>query len=509
MSQVILRVIARQLQQAEFFTIMTDECVDGANKEQLVICFRYVDENLDVHEEFIGLYECPNILANTIVARLQDVMLRLNLQLSRCRGQCYDGGSNMAGCKSGAKAQILKQEPRALFTHCYGHSLSLSVADTIRTVKYLGSIMDTVYELSKLLQYSPKRLALFKDFKAKISPDCVGFRVLCPTRWTVRNETFQSILDNYSALLELWETILNDKPDSETRARVNGIDSQMKTFDFYFGVSLLHNVLSHTDNLSKTLQHTRLNAAEGQHLVRMTTTTLKSIRTEEMYKLFWQKIITQANELDIAEPTLPRKRKAPRRYEVGVGTGVTPSSPEDHFKAIYYEALDTVIGCIGDRFKQEGYQMYSKLEQLLIMEKQNKEDTDEVLEFYGSDFEKDELITQLRLFHANYPPEKRTCIHDAVSVVKGMSIGEKQLLSQVVKLVKLLLVMPATNAISERSFSAMRRIKTYLRSTMVQERLNSVMVLHIHKELTDGLDLNNICKEFTSKSDYRKTKFSF
>ena len=267
----------------------------------------------------------------------------------------------MAGSKSGAKAQILKQEPRALFTHCYGHSLSLSVADTIRTVKYLGSIMDTVYELSKLLQYSPKRLALFKDIKAKISPDCVGFRVLCPTRWTVRNETFQSILDNYSALLELWETILNDKPDSETRARVNGIDSQMKTFDFYFGASLLHNVLSHTDNLSKTLQHTRLNAAEGQHLVRMTTTTLKSIRTEEMYKLFWQKIITQANELDIAEPTLPRKRKAPRRYEVGVGTGVTPSSPEDHFKAIYYEALDTVIGCIGDRFKQEGYQMYSKL----------------------------------------------------------------------------------------------------------------------------------------------------
>ena len=104
MSQAILRVIARQLQQAEFFTIMTDECVDGANKKQLVICFRYVDENVDVHEEFIGLYECPNILANTIVARLQDVMLRLNLQLSRCRGQCYDGGSNMADCKSRVKA---------------------------------------------------------------------------------------------------------------------------------------------------------------------------------------------------------------------------------------------------------------------------------------------------------------------------------------------------------------------------------------------------------------------
>ena len=174
----------------------------------------------------------------------------------------------MAGCKSGAKAQILKQEPRALFTHCYGHSLSLSIADTIRTVKYLGSIMNTVYELSKLLQYSPKHLALFKDIKAKISPDCTGFCVLCPTWQTVCNETFQSILDNYSALLELREIILNDKSDSETRAWVNGIDSQMKTFDFYFVASLLHNVLGHSDNLSKTLQYTKLNAAEGQHLVR-------------------------------------------------------------------------------------------------------------------------------------------------------------------------------------------------------------------------------------------------
>jgi len=71
--------------------------------------------------------------------------------------------------------------------------------------------------------------------------------------------------------MELWEAILNDKPDSETRARVNGIDSQMKKFNFYF-------ILSHADNLSKTLQHTTFSAAEGQHAVRLTTTTLQSIK---------------------------------------------------------------------------------------------------------------------------------------------------------------------------------------------------------------------------------------
>ena len=39
-------------------------------------------------------------------------------------------------------------------------------------------------------------------------------------------------------------------------------------------------------------------------------------------------------------------------------------------------------------------------------------------------------------------------------------------------LVKLILVMPATNALSERSYSALRRIKNYLRSTMTQEWMN-------------------------------------
>ena len=86
-----------------------------------------------------------------------------------------------------------------------------------------------------------------------------------------------------------------------------------------------------------------------------------------------------------------------------------------------------------------------------------------------------------------------------------MSSGEKALLSQVIKPVRLLLVMPASTATSERSFSAMRRVKTYLRSTLSQKRLKSTLILHIQK---DSLDLNAASKEFISKSDYRKSKFS-
>jgi len=61
--------------------------------------------------------------------------------------------------------------------------------------------------------------------------------------------------------------------------------------------------------------------------------------------------------------------------------------------------------------------------------------------------------------------------------------------------------MPATNAVSERSASVIRRIKTYLHSSMTQTCLNNVMVLHIHKHLTDSVDHKQILNEFASSND--------
>ena len=75
--------------------------------------------------------------------------------------------------------------------------------------------------------------------------------------------------------------------------------------------------------------------------------------------MFWQKTVKQAGELDIGGPVLPRKRKAPRHLEVRASVGTSPALPEDHYKAIYLEVVDTVTTCITDRFAQEGYQVYS------------------------------------------------------------------------------------------------------------------------------------------------------
>ena len=74
-------------------------------------------------------------------------------------------------------------------------------------------------------------------------------------------------------------------------------------------------------------------------------------------------------------------------------------------------------------------------------------------------------------------------------------------------MVSLLLVMPATNAESERSFSAVRRIKSYLRSTMSQQRLDHLMVLHVHSDHTDKLNLVDVANEFIADNEHRRQVF--
>ena len=63
-----------------------------------------------------------------------------------------------------------------------------------------------------------------------------------------------------------------------------------------------------------------------------------------------------------------------------------------------------------------------------------------------------------------------------------------------------------TNAIRQRSFSAMRRLKTYLRSTMRQKRLNAIMLLHVHKEMTDKLSVVGLANTFTN-TEHRQSVF--
>ena len=90
-----------------------------------------------VSEEFLGLYNLATANAQSIIDVISDAFLQLQISFSKLRGQCCNGCSTVTGVKGGVAAKIAQIEPCAVFTHHYGHALSLRVSDTVKTLPVL------------------------------------------------------------------------------------------------------------------------------------------------------------------------------------------------------------------------------------------------------------------------------------------------------------------------------------------------------------------------------------
>ena len=247
-----------------------------------------------------------------------------------------------------------------------------------------------------------------------------------------------------------------------------------------------------------------MTAAKGQRLAKLTVDVLKSIRQPDRFQAFYQRVVQDQQRYNLSPPCLPRKRRAPRHLEVGSSDGNFPDSAEDYYRQVYYEALDLVIEAITARFNQPGYQIYRNVQDLILNTCKGSpidQELEFVVNFYQDDLRREQLQAQLMLLHALIAPKLGEVTIPAITQqLSQFSTAEQSAFSQVWILMKLLLVMPATNATSERSFSALRRVKNYLRSTMTQSRLNNLMILHVHKDQTDCLSLSSIAQEFVDNN---------
>ena len=212
----------------------------------------------------------------------------------------------------------------------------------------------------------------------------------------------------------------------------------------------------------------------------------------------------RGSSADVSPPTLPQRRKVPRRFEVGESASEHPSTAQDHYRKIYFEVIDLVTSAIKDRFEQKGFQMLQKLETVLTVQQPQQSDMiKDVVSFYGADLNHPvRLQTQLNALHTG-TERSLTDLELIVSYLKSLNNVEKEYYSEVIKVVKLILVMPATNSVSERSFSALRRLKTWLCTTTLQVQLNWCMILHVHKDKTDALPMSDVANEFVARNESR------
>ena len=153
---------------------------------------------------------------------------------------------------------------------------------------------------------------MFDKLKRDLAPKCPGFRVLCPTRWTVRSDSLKSAFDNYAVMQEEFNLFLHSHLEPDIKSRIIGVKHQTHTFEFFIGAVIGERILKQTDNLSRTIQHKDMSATEGQEVANLSVKTLQHVRDESAFNLFWAMVQQLASKYyDIGEPSLPRRRKVP------------------------------------------------------------------------------------------------------------------------------------------------------------------------------------------------------
>ena len=93
------------------------------------------------------VYEIPNTEAVTIF-KFIEILKRFNLSFTKVREQCYDMPASMSGSKNGVAVKIRSLEPRAVYTHCYGHALNLACSDAIKRCPLLQDALDVSKEIN-------------------------------------------------------------------------------------------------------------------------------------------------------------------------------------------------------------------------------------------------------------------------------------------------------------------------------------------------------------------------
>ena len=102
--------------------------------------------------------------------------------------------------------------------------------------------------------------------------------------------------------------------------------------------------------------------------------------------------------------------------------------------------------------------------------------------------------------------KETTCssFSDVFAHIQSLHPTKLKLIPNIVTIVQLILINPATSCTPERSFSTALRLKTWLRSTMTTKRFNNLAILSTHKDLTDTINFVDIGNEFAAKYDVRK-----
>nr|CAI5865604.1 unnamed protein product [Callosobruchus analis] len=474
--EVIQENVISEVRKTMAYSILADETADVSGKEQLSIGVRFYDESKSkIREEFVGFVELKAQNASAIAEAIDNFLISSNLSKEDCVGFGFDGCSTMAGKEGGVQAILRKKYPRALYFHCSSHKLNLVVNDA-NAVPEIRNTVATVKDVITFFRESTTR----RNYAPNLSR-------LCETRWSEKYKSIRKFSQHFSELVKSLET-LSVEGNYATRKSAYQLHSAVTKPVFIVSLQTIAKYSAVIEPVVNALQAKSIDMISvGKHIKNIKD-ILRNDREfpDRISNEILQKARAVAMDLNI-EISVPRlAHKQTHRSN-------PPSDNDNEYwrRSLIIPYIDSLISSLNIRFSQENTPAFA-LSRLhpLYMTKTSIADlhknAESFQEFYNLD-----ITGELNLWHNLWVTKALS--DDQLKDIEVVDLFKEANIfyPAVRKALIILSTIPCTTATVERSFSTLRRVKTWLRSTMGEERLTGITGIIFAAEPYTGAGLNS------------------
>ncbi|XP_056595590.1 52 kDa repressor of the inhibitor of the protein kinase-like [Triplophysa dalaica] len=501
-AEEIRGTLINRIQAAQYFTVLADESMDISGTEQMSLCVRYVneeEENLEIKEDFLGFCPLPKQDAATITSAILNQLTKWGLQITFLRGQGYDGASTMSGKVSGVQKRVKELYPRAMYTHCRSHALNLVVVHGGSDLPLVRNTMSIVEKIAVFFSATGARKdALRAESRREGQPKTAGIPLMSDIRWGSRANTLSAFVEQFTAIHSVLETM--EAEVTTTSGKASTLRHSIGTFETIITAVIANKVLGYMLPLTKKLQSTNLDIITAYEEARNVRQVIAKQRNEQGFSPCFQKATALANSVDV----VPTKRRitVKQNYRANIST----ESVEDHYRVnLFYPFIDHITSELDERFSESNEP--ALLAAYLVpksLKKLTEEREQRMVKWYQEDLPYPNTVEQeIECWRHKFHSEDGVLPASALETLKTTQMS---FFPNIQCMLKIFLTLPVTTCECERSFSAMRRLKTWLRSSMSSERLTGLALMHVHQKVK--LDKERVLRRWDA-SGHRRIQLAF
>lgn len=503
--KIIQDQLVNKINQAKCFSVLVDETTDVSRVEQLSLCVRYLDNNLNtknneinnyvLKEDFLQFVPVSSTDGQSLAKVILGTLKNLGITCDYLLGQGYDGAAAMSGNFKGVQAVIREVHPAALYVHCSAHSLNLALAHS-SNIHHIRNCIGIIKSVGNFIKISAKRTELLKNKIKEFLPQTKWTKLtsMCETRWVENHDgmlRFSEIYKPIVATLEELQLFI----DIETSSKALQLYKCVTTSGFIISMITATKLFSITLPLCKVLQSVKCDLSEAVEHVETVLSEVKDMRKniDENFK----EIFIKSEQLFISVND-EEKIKIPRlvghsKNKINVDTKI----PEDYFRiSIAIPFYDDFISQLKERFSKHKTILSSLY--LLIPKMCAKFSILEPnFSLYSNFINADSLLSEIKLWKRKWIAFKD--IDRPNTAIESLNYCNAELFPNIHFLLKVLATLPVSTATPERTFSTLKRVKTFLRNSTGQERLTGLALLSAHRDVT--VNPEEVLNQFALQKD--------